>query len=199
MLSLGHERQPGCNALLRKAPLGTDGIGPALWQGVILILRFGILTLSDRSASGERSDISGTILANLIQEQGWTIAEQTVLSDDLGLISAKIIEWVDRSHVDVILTTGGTGFSSRDVTPEATLATIEREAPGISEAIRAVSLTKTPHAMLSRARAGIRGKTLIINLPGSPKGVTESMEVLLPVLDHAIQILRGDPSAESSH
>ncbi|CAG1013736.1 molybdopterin adenylyltransferase [Anaerolineales bacterium] len=162
-------------------------------------LRFGILTLSDRSAKGERADVSGPALADLIRAQGWSVTKQSILSDDESAIRAALTEWVDSSEVDVILTTGGTGFAPRDVTPEATRKIIQREAPGLAEAMRADSLKKTPHAMLSRAVAGIRGRTLIINLPGSPKGATENLQMILPVLPHAVQLLTDDPDSEKSH
>jgi len=164
-----------------------------------MTIRFGILTLSDRSASGERADASGPALAELIHAQGWSIVKQQILPDDETAIRAALIEWADSRAVDVILTTGGTGFALRDVTPEATRAVIQREAPGLAETMRAESLKKTPHAMLSRAVAGIRGRTLIINLPGSPKGALENLQTLLPVLPHAVQLLTDDPNSENSH
>jgi molybdenum cofactor synthesis domain-containing protein len=164
-----------------------------------MTIRFGILTLSDRSASGERADASGPALAELIHAQGWSIVKQQILPDDETAIRAALIEWADSRAVDVILTTGGTGFALRDVTPEATRAVIQREAPGLAETMRAESLKKTPHAMLSRAVAGIRGRTLIINLPGSPKGALENLQTLLPVLPHAVQLLTDDPNSETSH
>jgi len=164
-----------------------------------MTIRFGILTLSDRSASGERADASGPALAELIHAQGWLIVKQQILPDDETAIRAALIEWADSRAVDVILTTGGTGFALRDVTPEATRAVIQREAPGLAETMRAESLKKTPHAMLSRAVAGIRGRTLIINLPGSPKGALENLQTLLPVLPHAVQLLTDDPNSETSH
>lgn len=162
-------------------------------------LRFGILTLSDRSAKGERADASGPALADLIRAQGWSVTKQAILPDDESAICAALVEWSDIDEVDVILTTGGTGFAPRDVTPEATRKVIEREAPGLAEAMRADSLKKTPHAMLSRTVAGIRGRTLIINLPGSPKGAVENFQTILPVLSHAVQLLRDDPNSEKSH
>jgi molybdopterin adenylyltransferase len=162
-------------------------------------IRFGILTLSDRSAKGERPDASGPALAQLIHAQGWSVAKQEILPDDESAIRAKLIEWTDSGAVDVILTTGGTGFAPRDITPEATRAVIERETPGLAETMRAESLKKTPHAMLSRAIAGIRGHTLIVNLPGSPKGAVENLQTILPVLPHAVQLLRDDPNSEASH
>jgi molybdopterin adenylyltransferase len=162
-------------------------------------IRFGILTLSDRSARGQRADSSGPALAKLIDAEGWSVARQSLLPDEEPAIREILISWADSRDVDVILTTGGTGFSLRDVTPEATRAVIEREAPGLAEAMRAASLKVTPHAMLSRIVTGIRGRTLIINLPGSPKGAVENLQVILPVLPHAIQLLREDPASESTH
>ena len=164
-----------------------------------MTIRFGILTLSDRSSRGERADSSGPALVHIIEAEGWSVTKQSILPDEESAIREILIEWADRSEVDVILTTGGTGFSPRDVTPEATRAVIEREAPGLAEAMRAASLKITPHAMLSRVVTGIRKKTLIINLPGSPKGAVENLQVVLPVLSHAIQLLQEDPTSETSH
>jgi len=164
-----------------------------------MTIRFGILTLSDRSASGERVDESGPALAEQIRAQNWSVAKQAILPDDESAIRAILIEWSDSGEVDVILTTGGTGFAPRDITPEATRAVIERDAPGLAEIMRAESLKKTPHAMLSRAVAGIRGHTLIVNLPGSPKGALENLQTILPVLPHAVQLLTDDPDSEVSH
>ena len=163
------------------------------------MIRFGILTLSDRSARGERADASGPALADLIRAENWSVAEQVILPDDESAIRAKLMEWADSGRFDVILTTGGTGFALRDVTPEATRAVIQRDAPGLAETMRAESLKKTPHAMLSRAIAGIRGQTLIVNLPGSPKGAVENLQTIAPVLSHAVQLLKDDPASESSH
>ena len=164
-----------------------------------MTIRFGILTLSDRSARGERADSSGVALASIVQSQGWSVVKQSILPDDESAIRAALVEWSDRGEMDVILTTGGTGFARRDVTPEATRAVIQREAPGIAEAMRAESLKKTPHAMLSRAVAGIRGQTLIVNLPGSPKGAEENLTTIIAVLPHAVQLLKDDPESETSH
>ena len=164
-----------------------------------MTLRVGILTLSDRSASGERADASGPALADLIRAQGWSVAKQEILPDDESAICATLIQWADGGQVDLILTTGGTGFAPRDITPEATRAIIEREAPGLAETMRAESLKKTSHAMLSRAVAGIRKRTLIVNLPGSPKGAVENLQTILPVLPHAVQLLTDDPNSEVSH
>lgn len=162
-------------------------------------MRVGILTLSDRSAAGEREDQSGPSLAEFAQSAGWTVVETSVLPDEAGQISGLLKQWSDSGKVDLILTTGGTGFAIRDVTPEATLDVVDRLAPGLVEAMRAQSLKITSHAMLSRAAAGIRGNTLIVNLPGSPKGARENLEVIQTVLPHAIQLISDDPEAEKSH
>ncbi len=164
-----------------------------------MTIRFGILTLSDRSARGERADASGPALAHLIQAENWSVVKQALLPDEESAIRDILIEWADSGELDVILTTGGTGFAPRDVTPEATRAVIEREAPGLAEAMRAASLKITPHAMLSRVVTGIRKKSLIVNLPGSPKGAVENLQTILPVLPHAIQLLREDPDSEKTH
>jgi molybdopterin adenylyltransferase len=164
-----------------------------------MIIRFGILTLSDRSSRGERADSSGPALVALIQAEGWSVVKQALLPDEESGIRAILTSWADGREMDVILTTGGTGFSPRDVTPEATRAVIDRDAPGLAEAMRAASLQVTPHAMLSRVVTGIRGKTLIINLPGNPKGALENLQVVLPVLPHAVQLLQEDPTSESTH
>lgn len=162
-------------------------------------LRVAVLTISDRSARGERADLSGPALQAAIQEQGWQTVLSAILPDDLLAIRDRLAAWADSDAVDLILTTGGTGFAPRDVTPEATQAVIERPAPGLAEAMRQASLRITPHAMLSRATAGIRKRTLIINLPGSPRGAVENLQVVLPVLPHAVQLLREDPDSEAGH
>lgn len=164
-----------------------------------MTLRFGILTVSDRSAEGLRADLSGPALAAEVQSQGWQVARTAVIPDDYNTIRDLLAKWCDAQDLDVILTTGGTGFSPRDVTPEATLDVIRRLAPGIAEAMRASSLQITPHAMLSRAVAGIRERTLIINLPGSPKAAQENLQVVLPVLPHAVQLLQDASAAENGH
>ena len=164
-----------------------------------MMLRCGILTLSDRSARGERPDESGPALVALLQAKGWSVTRQALLPDEELAIREILISWADSNEMDLILTTGGTGFSPRDMTPEATRAVIERETPGLAEAMRAASLKITPHAMLSRIVTGIRKRTLIINLPGSPKGALENLQVVIPVLPHAVQLLQEDPSSESTH
>ena len=164
-----------------------------------MTIRFAILTLSDRSSRGDRADLSGPALANRIQAEGWLLVKEALLPDEESAIRETLSTWADSGEIDVILTTGGTGFSPRDVTPEATRAIIDREAPGLAEAMRAASLKVTPHAMLSRIVTGIRKKTLIVNLPGSPKGAVENLQVVVPVLPHAIQLLQGDPASESTH
>jgi molybdopterin adenylyltransferase len=162
-------------------------------------LRFGILTVSDRSAHGERPDLSGPALAELITAQGWKVERTAILPDELEALRQLLSRWADGDELDVILTTGGTGFARRDVTPEATRLVIEREATGLAEAMRFESLKVTPHAMLSRALAGIRGKVLIVNLPGSPKAAQENLRVILPVLPHAVELLHDHPEAEKHH
>ncbi len=168
-------------------------------EPVDLPLRFGILTISDRSSQGVRPDASGPALEKRILAKGWLITKQQILPDEQDQIRDILIYLADSGEMDIILTTGGTGFSPRDVTPEATLAAVQRQAPGLAEAMRQSSLRMTPHAMLSRAVAGIRGQTLIINLPGSPKAALENLEAILPVLPHAVQLLRQDPDAEAGH
>jgi molybdopterin adenylyltransferase len=176
-----------------------DGTGLAVWQGIQMSLRFAVLTVSDRSARGERSDESGPALIEMVKRQGWEVIRQSIVPDDFKILRELLESWSDRDDADVILTTGGTGFAPRDVTPEATRAVIERDAPGLAEAMRVASAAKSPHAMLSRAAAGIRGKVLIINLPGSPKAAVENFQVVIPVLEHAVKLLREDPDAEKGH
>ncbi len=152
-----------------------------------------VITLSDRCAAGEREDKSGPAVAKRLTEAGYVVAEQLLLADEREPLEHNLIRLCDQRQLDLILTTGGTGFAPRDITPEATRAVAERDAPGIAEAIRAASLRITPRAMLSRAVSVIRGKTLIINLPGSPKACMESMDVFLDQLPHALALLRGTP------
>lgn len=164
-----------------------------------MVLRFGVLTVSDRSARGERRDASGPALVESIGAQGWKVVSQDVVPDEIPLLKKLLSKWADSGDVDVILTTGGTGFAPRDVTPEATRAVMDREAPGLAEAMRAASAEKSKHAMLSRATAGLRGRVLIVNLPGSPTGAVENFQTIAPVLEHAVQLLREDPAAEAGH
>ena len=150
----------------------------------------GILTISDRGARAEREDKSGPAIKEIMERINARVIEYQIVPDDPEKIKETLIEWSEKG-IDLILTTGGTGFSPKDFTPEATREVIERETPGISEAIRAYGMKKTPRAMLSRAISGIRKSSLIINLPGSERGVRESMEVILPVLPHGIEIMKG--------
>jgi molybdenum cofactor synthesis domain-containing protein len=164
-------------------------------------IRVGILTVSDRSARGERPDLSGPALAQAVTERlaGAEVVIAGVVPDERTAIGAWLVRAADNLRLDLVLTTGGTGFAPRDVTPEATRSVIERETPGLAEAMRAASLLVTPHAMLSRAAAGIRDRTLIVNLPGSPKGAVENLATIVPVLPHAIELLREAPDAEQHH
>jgi len=162
-------------------------------------VRVGVLTISDRSARGEREDRSGPALSATMESKGWEVTEAAVVPDEPALISQRLQQWADSGLVDLILTTGSTGFSSRDVAPEATLAVVDRLAPGLVEAMRARGAQHTPHAMLSRAVAGIRGDVLIVNLPGNPSAAQESLQVILPALPHAVELLRGVPGSEQRH
>ena len=155
---------------------------------------FGIITVSDKGSRGERKDESGPVAEELLKPMGGIMKKYMIVPDEREDIKKAIKEMADSLNIDMILTSGGTGFSPRDVTPEATLEMIERIVPGIPEAMRAESLKATPKAMLSRAMAGIRGRSLIINLPGSPKGVRECLSVVIPVLRHGIETLRGETS-----
>lgn len=151
-----------------------------------------IITLSDSGYAGTRADQSGLVIEELVTEAGYEVVSKTLLPDDKIMLQDFLVDICDNDKADLILTTGGTGFSSRDTTPEATLAVVERVAPGIGEAMRYYSLQITPRAMLSRATAGIRRGALIVNLPGSPKAVRECLEYILPSLTHGIEILKGD-------
>lgn len=154
------------------------------------------ITVSDRCAQGEQDDVSGRALVELLRDADAEIVVHEVLADDLEPLVGRLRQLAERSDVNLIITTGGTGFGPRDNTPEATLRVIEREASGVAEAIRAESLKHTPMAMISRGVSGICSGTLIINLPGSPKGVRESFEVIAPVLNHAIALLAGSPGGD---
>ena len=162
-------------------------------------IRVGVLTVSDRASRGERPDESGPRLRARCEAQGWQMVRAEVVPDEQPVIEARLRAWADSGEVDLILTTGGTGFAPRDRTPEATLAVVERLAPGLAEVMRLRSLEKTPYAMLSRSVAGIRGRTIILNLPGSPKAAVENLEAVLPALPHGVDILREAPGAEAGH
>jgi molybdenum cofactor synthesis domain-containing protein len=153
-----------------------------------------VLTLSDKGSRGEREDVSGKILAEMLASISGKVETYAVLPDDRKLIEEQLIHYADHLGVDVIATTGGTGVGPRDVTPDATRAVIDKEIPGMAEAMRLAGLQKTPLAMISRAMVGCRGKTLIINLPGSPKGVRENLEAILKAIPHAVEKLKGDPA-----
>jgi molybdenum cofactor synthesis domain-containing protein len=158
------------------------------------MIRTAILTLSDKGSKGERVDESGRVIRELVEGMGAVVDHYEILPDERDVIVQALTRLSDSGTIDLILTTGGTGVSPRDVTPEATYAVLDRELPGIAEAMRAESLRKTPHAMLSRAVAGMRKRTLIVNLPGSPRAVRENLSVILPALPHAIEKIKGDPS-----
>ena len=157
-----------------------------------------VLTVSDRSAAGLRADTSGPLLADLLDASGWQVAERRVVPDDSAAIEGALIDLADLT-IALVLTTGGTGLSPRDVTPDATRAVADREIAGIAEAIRVAGLDETPHAMLSRATAAIRGRTLIVNLPGSPRGAESGFRLLAPVLEHAVRLVAGGDVAEAEH
>ena len=154
-------------------------------------MRVAVITLSDSGYAGKRSDLSGPAIQEMVEERGWTVVQTTLLPDRREMLERELRRLCDGGLADLILTTGGTGFSPTDVTPEATMAVVERPTPGIPEAMRYYSLQITPRAMLSRAAAGIRGRTLIVNLPGSPKAVRECLQAILPALDHGLEILKG--------
>ena len=162
------------------------------------MFNIGIITASDKGSRGDREDASGRLIATMLQELG-QIRSYKVVADDAEQISREMVIMADQLGVDLILTTGGTGLGPRDVTPEATLAVVDRQVPGIAEAMRAKSLEITSRAMLSRAVAGMRNKTLIINLPGSPKSVQECLEVILPALEHGLAIMKGEASECARH
>jgi molybdopterin adenylyltransferase len=155
-------------------------------------IRAAVVTLSDKASAGARADASGPVLRDLLRGLGAEVGEPAVIPDDLARIQATLASIADAGETDLILTTGGTGLAPRDCTPEATRAVADRMAPGFAEAMRTSSLAVTPHAMLSRAIAAVRGRTLIINMPGSPKACREHFAVIAPALDHAVETLRGE-------
>lgn len=157
-------------------------------------LRVGILTLSDKASKGQREDESGALAATILTADGFSVARQEIVPDDASRIIATLRSWVDQDRLPLIITSGGTGLSPTDVTPQAMREIIDYEVPGFAEAMRAASLQKTPHAMLSRAMAGVRKCSLIINLPGSPGGVQDNLTFVLPALKHALAKLQGDAS-----
>jgi molybdenum cofactor synthesis domain-containing protein len=163
----------------------------------VTAIRAGVITVSTRGASGERADESGPAMKDAMTAAGHAVISAQLVPDDVAKVANAILDAV-RAGANVVLTSGGTGLSPNDVTPEATRRVIDREVPGIAEALRARSLAKTPHGMLSRAVAGAVGTTLVVNLPGSPRAVRESLETLLPVLPHAVELLAGE-SGESGH
>ncbi|MBW1870300.1 MAG: MogA/MoaB family molybdenum cofactor biosynthesis protein [Deltaproteobacteria bacterium] len=152
----------------------------------------GVLTISDKGAKGLREDESGKIILRILEESGLTVVKREIIPDDLQQIADTLIMWVDKDGLALIITSGGTGLSPTDVTPQAMDQVIDFQVPGMAEAMRAASLKKTPHAMISRAMAGVRNSSLIINLPGSPRGAEENLSVILPALDHGLSKLAGD-------
>jgi len=157
-------------------------------------IRGGVLTISDKGSRGERRDESGELIVQMLEEAGCDVIRKEIVPDELSRIVEKLIRWVDEDGLSLIVTSGGTGLSPTDVTPQAMLKIIDYEVPGMAEAMRAASLRKTPHAMLSRAMVGVRKSCLIINLPGSPGGARDNLTVVMPALDHALSKLAGDPS-----
>ena len=155
-------------------------------------IRAGVLTISDKGAKGLRMDESGKIILRILEESGLTVVKREIIPDDLQQIADTLIMWVYKDGLALIITSGGTGLSPRDVTPQAMDQVIDYQVPGMAEAMRAASLKKTPHAMISRAMAGVRNSSLIINLPGSPRGAEENLSVILPALDHGLSKLAGD-------
>lgn len=161
------------------------------------MITVGILTISDKGARGEREDLSGREIRSIISRLDTDVVQYRIIPDEQAMIEATLVDWVDEQHIDLILTTGGTGVGPRDVTPEASRSVIEKELPGMAEAMRLEGLKKTPNAMLSRALAGVRRESLIINLPGSPKAVRENLEAVLPAIPHAVDIIKGNVTEHS--
>jgi molybdopterin adenylyltransferase len=156
-----------------------------------MALRLAILTISDAGSRGERSDSSGDLIASWAKERGYVLAERALIPDETARIASQLAAWCDNDKVDLILTTGGTGLTDRDVTPEATRAILQKEAPGIAEALRMSAFPRFPRAALSRGLAGVRARTLIVNLPGSPGGVRDGLDVLKILVEHAVELVRG--------
>ena len=154
----------------------------------------GVLTISDKGSQGLRQDKSGEVIVEILKKEGFVVHKKQIIPDNEQLIAKTIIAWIDNEGISLIITSGGTGLSPTDVTPQAMKQVIDFEVPGMAEAMRAASLNKTPHAMISRAMAGVRKTSLIINLPGSPGGSRENLQVVLPALDHALSKLAGDPT-----
>ncbi|HEX6107699.1 MAG TPA: MogA/MoaB family molybdenum cofactor biosynthesis protein [Gemmatimonadales bacterium] len=179
-----------------RAPAGRSGHAAVLHQRQrekgALILRLGILTISDAGSRGERADTSGEAIAAWAAERKFEVAERALVPDETARIAAVLMAWADGDRADLILTTGGTGLTARDVTPEGTRAVLEKEAPGIAEVIRAAAYPRFPRAALSRGTAGVRGRTLIVNLPGSPGGVRDGLAVLDGLVEHAVELVRGE-------
>jgi len=158
------------------------------------MIKAGVLTISDKGSRGQREDTAGPLLVEILTDAGYRVVRQEVVPDNREVIAERLIEWVDEEGLRLVVTTGGTGVSPTDVTPEAMSEVISYQIPGMAEAMRASSLKKTPHAMLSRAMAGVRGISLIINVPGSPKAAEENLHVVLPALEHALAKIAGDTS-----
>ena len=157
-------------------------------------MRTGVLTISDKGFANEREDTSGPAVSELLKSIGAVIEKYEIIPDEMQAITEKLVEYADVLRLDLVVTTGGTGVAPRDITPDATRRVIDRDIPGMAEAMRMESFKKTPHAVISRAMAGMRKQTLIINLPGSPRGATENLQVILKAIPHAVEKIKGDPS-----
>jgi molybdenum cofactor synthesis domain-containing protein len=158
------------------------------------VITAGVITISDKGSRGEREDVSGCEVQRLLGGISATVSAYDIIPDEQDIIQSTLVDYCDKRHIDIVVTTGGTGVSPRDVTPDATLNVIDREIPGMAEAMRRESSAKTPHGMISRAVVGIRKQSIIINLPGSPRGARENLSVILPALRHAVEKIKGDES-----